>query len=82
MDMHKVIGVPLAAAFFGCTGMAGYVLLTNPERLTAWTDRKGIYIPFLQLTKTRMGKIQVRAFGFVFLAVSILIPLLLIVQWS
>jgi hypothetical protein len=81
MDTRKLIGIPLAAAFLVCTGLAGYILLTNPERMTEWTDRKGIYIPFLQLTKTRAGKIQVRAFGFVFLGVSILVPLLLIIRW-
>jgi len=80
MDIRELIGLPIAAAFFGSTGLAGYLLLTNPEGVTEWADRKGIFIPFLQLTKTRMGKIQVRVLGFVFLAASVLMPLVIILR--
>lgn len=68
--MHD-IGVVITFAFLACIGATAYLLMTAPDRIVRITERKGIYIPFLELMKTRGGRVQVRLFGFVFLVVSL-----------
>jgi hypothetical protein len=57
--------------FLLCFGGAGWLLFSYPVRLAQWAESKGIYIPFLELTRSKAGRFQVRAIGLIFFLVSI-----------
>ena len=70
--MFQVVKVVLAILFLICTGTIGYQLLAHPVRLARKAEEKRIYIPFLETTRTRIGTLQVRLMGLVFLLASAL----------
>lgn len=46
-------------------------LLARPEALARSAERLHIYVPFLELAKTRTGILQMRVLGFVLLLVTL-----------
>src|SRR5688572_23300934 len=59
-------------AFLFWFGFVGFWLLKSPLRLAEQATRWGIVMPFLEGAHTKMGRLQIRALGFVFLLGSLI----------
>jgi hypothetical protein len=68
--MKTLVGGSACIAFLARSGTIGYSLLKDPRRLADRAERLGWWIPPLDYSRTRLGRIQLRLLGALFLLVS------------
>jgi hypothetical protein len=64
-----------------CFSAMFYLLLTNPRAIAQKVEKLGWYIPYLELTKTKYGKLRVRVGGLIGLVVSIYMLISILALW-
>ena len=78
--MKHPIAALFAILFLLSIAVVAYLLLTKPLAVAEFATRKGFVVVFLELTRAKWGRIQVRLFGLVFLVVSIFAMAYLVLQ--
>jgi hypothetical protein len=80
--MKNVISGVLIFLFLLYCAVVGYLLLTKPRAVAEYMTNKGIEIMFLDLARTKWGRVQVRFVGLVLLITVLIIACIIFVTPS